>query len=226
MSSVYRMSDMAPEEKPREKLERQGPGELSNHELFAIVMGSGTRREDVLALSRRIIDDYGVEPLSYENDVKKLSEKLDLTKIQACKVIATLELGRRLFGKARRDVYLNCPQDVFSYLSRDGKLEKEVMHGLYVDVKNRLLYDETVFVGTLTYSVAHAREVFKSAVKFSAAGIILVHNHPSGDPSPSKEDIDLTRRLKQVSEIMDIELLDHVIIGNESYRSMKSEGFL
>ncbi len=226
MSKMYNIRDMPPEEKPREKLKKQGPGQLNHHELLAIILGSGTKKEDVLALSRRIIDDYGGEALSYETDVVKLSEKLNLTGIQACKVIAMLELGRRLFGRARRDVFLNCPQDVFSYLSGDGKLEKEVMHGLYVDVKNKLLYDETISVGTLTYSVAHAREVFKSAIRCSAAGIILVHNHPSGDPSPSKDDIDLTRKLKQVSEIMDIALLDHVIIGNERFHSMKSEGLL
>jgi DNA repair protein RadC len=226
MSETYKIKNMKPDEKPREKLERYGTDALRNHELLAIILGRGSRKEDVLALARRIIEDYGEKPLSYETDVKKLSEGLNLTKIQACQIIAVFELGRRSFGKARRDVYLNSPKDVFLYLAGSGKLEKEMMHGLYVDVKNKLLSDVTVSIGTLTYSVAHAREVFKSAIKHSAAGVILVHNHPSGDPSPSKEDINLTRQMKKVSEIIDIELLDHVIIGNESYCSMKSEGLM
>ena len=222
MSKAYKIKDMEPGDKPREKLEKRGTSALANHELLAIILGRGSRKEDVLALARRTIDDYGAGPLSYETDVKKLSEGLRLTKIQACQVIAAFELGRRFFGKARRHVYLNSPRDVYSYLSGSGKLEKEVMHGLYVDVKNKLLGDVTISIGTLTFSVAHAREVFKSAIYYSAAGVILVHNHPSGDPAPSKEDINLTKKLKKVSEIIDIELLDHVIIGNELYFSMKS----
>jgi DNA repair protein RadC len=226
MSKINKIKHMKPSEKPREKLEKQGPSKLKNHELLAIILGRGSKKEDVLALARRIIDDYGEKPLSYERDVKKFSEGLNLTKIQACQVIAALELGRRFFGKARRDVFLNSPREVYSYLAGSGRLEKEVMHGLYVDVKNKLLKDITISIGTLTFSVAHAREVFKSAIQYSAAGVILVHNHPSGDPSPSKEDIDLTKQLKKVSEIIDIELLDHVIIGKETYCSMKSEGLL
>jgi DNA repair protein RadC len=226
MSTTYRLKDLPSGEKPREKLEKYGPSKLKNHELLAIILGRGSRKEDVLSLARRTIDDYGERPLSFETDVGRLSEALRLTKIQACQVIALLELGRRLFGSARREVYLNSPHDVFSYLSGSGKLEKEVMHGLFVDVKNKLLRDETISVGTLTCSVVHAREVFKPAIHYSAAGIILVHNHPSGDPEPSKEDISLTKRMKKVSEIVDIELLDHVIIGKERYYSMKSEGFL
>lgn len=226
MSRSKKLKDLKPGEKPREKLEKLGPSELTNRELLAIILGRGSRNEDVLALASRIIEDYGESPLSHERDVGKLSEGLHLTRIQACQVIAALELGRRLFGKARRDIFLNSPGDVHDYLRGCSKLEKEVMHGLYVDVKNKLIKDETISIGTLTFSVAHAREVFKSAIRYSAAGVILVHNHPSGDPSPSKEDIRLTKQLKQVSEIIDIALLDHVIIGKETYCSMKGEGLL
>jgi DNA repair protein RadC len=226
MSKIYRIKDMNPEEKPREKIEKQGPRALQNHELLAIILGRGSKKEDVLALSRRIIEDYGEKSISHETDVKKFSEALSITKIQACQIIAVFALGRRFFGKARRDVYLNSPRDVFDYLKGTARLEKEVMHGLYVDVKNKLLRDVTISIGTLNYSIAHAREVFKPAIAVSAAGIILAHNHPSGDPAPSKEDVNLTRQMKKVSEIIDIELLDHVIIGNGKYRSMKSEGLL
>lgn len=226
MSKTYKISDLPAEEKPREKLMAHGPSSLKNHELLAIILGRGSRKEGVLSLARRVINDYGVKPLTYENNVEKLSKSLGITKIQACQVIASFELGRRFFGKARKEIYLNSPQDVFNYLANIGKLEKEVMHGLYVDVKNKLIWDEVISIGTVTCSLVHPREVFKPAFENSAVGIILVHNHPSGDPKPSKEDINLTKRLKRVSEHMGIELLDHIILGNEQYVSLKSEGVL
>jgi len=226
MSKVYRLKDIPLEERPRERLIKDGPNTLRSHELIAVVLGKGSKKEDVLSIARRIMNDYGTKALSGEIDVKKLTKTLNLTEIQACQIIAALELGRRLFGKARKEIYLNSPGDVFNYLCNVGNLDKEVMHGLYLDVKNKLLRDEIISVGTVSCSLVHPREVYKPAFTNSAVGVILVHNHPSGDPEPSKEDIALTKRLKKVSEYIDIELLDHIIIGNDDYRSMKSEGII
>jgi DNA repair protein RadC len=226
MEKIYSMKEIPEEERPRERLVKWGPDALKNHELIAIILGKGSRKEDVLSLARRIVDDYGEKQLSFEKDVQHLVDTLNLTTIQACQIIATIELGRRFFGKARKDVFLNSPVDVYHYLKNIGKFEKEVMHGLYLDVKNKLLKDEVISIGTVTCSLVHPREVFKPALSNSAVGVIMVHNHPSGDPEPSKEDIDLTKRIKKVSEYIDIELLDHVIIGENDYRSMKTEGFL
>ncbi|TES92284.1 MAG: JAB domain-containing protein [Candidatus Cloacimonadota bacterium] len=226
MSEAYKMKDIPQEERPRERLIKDGPDTLKNHELIAVILGKGSRKEGVLSIARRIMDDYGTKSLSGEKDVKRLTETLNLTEIQACQIIAALELGRRLFGKARKETFLNSPGDVFSYLTNIGKLEKEVMHGLYLDVKNKLLRDEVISVGTVSCSLVHPREVYKPALIYSAVGVILVHNHPSGDPEPSKEDIALTKRLKKVSEYIDIELLDHIIIGNDDYISMKSKGLI
>lgn len=226
MSRIYKLKELPPEKKPREKLKNHGPEVLKNHELIAIILGRGTRKEDVLSIARRVIDDYGAKSLSYEQSVEKLSAALNLSEIQSCQIIAALELGRRLFGRARKEVYLNSPRDVFEYLSGSGKLEKEVMHGLYLDVKNKLLKDEIISIGTVSCSIVHTRDVFKPAILDSAIGIILVHNHPSGEPEPSTEDIALTKRLKKVAEVMDIELLDHIIIGNNKYYSMKSKGII
>jgi len=226
MNKFYRLKDIPAEERPREKMIKNGPGALRNHELIAVILGKGTRKEGVLSIARRIIDDYGTKSLSGERDVKRLATTLSITEVQACQIIAALELGRRFFGKARKEVYLNSPADVFLYLVNSGKLEKEVMHGLYLDVKNKLIRDEIISIGTVSTSLVHPREVFKPALLNSAVGIILVHNHPSGDPEPSREDIGLTKRLKKVSEYMDIELLDHIIIGNDNYVSMKSKGII
>ncbi|MCK4575947.1 DNA repair protein RadC [candidate division WOR-3 bacterium] len=226
MSKIYRIKDIPQEERPRERLIKNGPDVLKSHELIAIILGKGSKKEDVLSIARRVINDYGEKPLSYEKGVKHLTESLNLTEIQACQIIAALELGRRFFGKSRKEVYLNSPGDVYSYLSNTGKLDKEVMHGLYLDVKNKLLKDEIISIGTVSCSLVHPREVFKPAFVNSSVGVILVHNHPSGDPEPSKEDIALTKRLKKVSEYISIELLDHIVIGDNDYRSMKSEGII
>ncbi len=226
MDKLYRIKNMPKEERPREKLIKQGPDVLRNHELVAIILGKGSRKEGVLSIAKRIMDDYGTKSLSGEKNAKRLSETLHITKIQATQIIACFELGRRFFGKARKDVYLNSPHDVFDYLANIGKLEKEVMHGLYLDVKNKLLKDEIISIGTVTFSIVHPREVFKPAFTNSAVGVILVHNHPSGDIEPSKDDITLTRKLKRVSEYVEIELLDHIIIGNGCYFSMKSDGII
>ena len=220
------MKDIPREKRPRERLIKYGPDVLRNHELVAVILGKGSKKEGVLSIASRIIDNYGIKSLAGEKKVEKLKETLDITEIQASQIIAALELGRRFFGKARKEIYLNSPRDVFMYLANIGKLEKEVMHGLYVDVKNKLMCDEIISVGTVSSTYVHPREVYKPALVNSAVGVILVHNHPSGDPEPSSEDIKLTKRLKKVSEIIDIELLDHIIVGKDDYLSMKSEGIL
>lgn len=226
MDKVYRIKDIPINERPREKLIKNGPGMLKNNELIAIILGKGSRKEDVLSVAKRIMDDYGPKTLSGEQNVMKLVKILNISKIQACQIIAALELGRRLFGKSRKDIFLNSPADVFGYLSNISRLDKEVMHGLYLDVKNKLIWDEVISVGTVSLSIVHPREVFKPAFVHSAVGIILVHNHPSGDPEPSNDDLAITKRLKKVSEYINISLLDHVIIGDNNYISMKSRGLI
>ena len=142
MNKFYKIKDIPQEERPRERLVKYGPDLLRNHELIAIILGKGTKKEDVLSIARRIVDDYGEKQLSFEKDVQHRMDTLNLSTIQACQIIAVFELGRRFFGKARKDVFLNSPQDVYRYLLNIGKLDKEVMHGLYLDVKNKLLKEE------------------------------------------------------------------------------------
>ena len=226
MGKVYKLKDIPAEERPRERMIKDGPDALKNHELIAVILGRGSKKEGVLSIARRVMQDYGTKSLSGEKHVKKLAEALNLSEIKACQIIAALELGRRLFGKAKREIHFNTPRDVYDYLSNISKLDKEVMHGLYLNVKNKLLRDEIISIGTVSCSLVHPREVYKPAFINSAVGVILVHNHPSGDPKPSKEDIAITKRLKKVSEYVEIELLDHIIIGDDDYISMKSEGMI
>lgn len=221
-----KFKDLPPEQKPREKLIKFGPEALKNYELMAIILGKGTKKEDVFSIARKVIDDYGVNSVVSETDVKKLAKIFDLTTLQACQVVASFELGRRFFGKSRKEIYIRSPQDVFEYLRDMGKLIKEHFKGLYLDVKNKLIHSENIFIGTLSSTLIHPREIFNPAIRHSAAGIIVVHNHPSGDAEPSEDDIKVTKKLLETSKILEIELLDHIIIGEDRYTSLKERGIL
>ena len=222
MDESYKLQirDLPEEEKPREKLRRHGPTALRNYELMAVVLGRGSRKEGILELSRRIISQYGNQALFSKGDVEKIEKVLGLSPVQACQLVASFELGKRLFGK-QTEVFLRSPQEVFEYAKDLIRLKKEYLRGLYVDTRNKLVRDEVIAIGTLNASLAHPREIFHPAIESHAAAIILVHNHPSGDPSPSKDDIELTKQIYKASKILDIEILDHVIIGNEKYFSLK-----
>lgn len=222
MSESYelRIRDLSEEEKPREKLRRHGPSALKNYELMAVILGRGTKKEGVLELSQRIMSQYGNQAVFAEGDVEKIEKVLGLSPVQACQVVAAFELGKRLFER-QTDVFLRSPEEVFQYTKDLARLKKEHLRGLYVDTRNKLIRDEVIAIGTLNSSLTHPREVFHPAIESHAAAIILVHNHPSGDPSPSKDDIKLTEQIREVSKILRIDILDHVIIGNERYFSLK-----
>ncbi len=215
-----RIRDLPEGEKPREKLRKHGPSALKNYELMAVILGKGTRREGVLELSRRIMAQYGGQAIFTEGDVGKVEKVLGLSPVQACQVVAAFELGRRMFGR-HSEVFLRSPEEVFEYAKDMARLRKEHLRGLYLDTRNKLIRDEVITIGTLNESLAHPREIFHPAVEVHAAAIILVHNHPSGDPFPSRDDIELTKQILEASKIMEIEVLDHVIIGSKRYYSLK-----
>jgi len=224
MDKSYRLRirDLPEEEKPREKMRKHGPAVLRNYELMAVILGKGTRKEGVLELSQRIMSQYGNQAVFSEGDVEKLEKALGLSPVQACQVVAIFELGKRLFGR-QTDVFLRSPEEVFEYTRDMMRLKKEHLRGLYLDTRNKLIRDEMIAISTLNTSLAHPREIFHPAVEIRAAAIILVHNHPSGDPQPSKEDLQLTQQIYQASKIMEIEVLDHVIIGNNRYCSLREK---
>jgi DNA repair protein RadC len=215
-----RIRDLPEEEKPREKLKKYGPASLKHYELMAVILGKGTRKEGILELSKRIMSQYGDQAVLSKGDVDTLEKVLSLSPVQACQVVATFELGKRLFGRST-EIFLRSPEEVFEYAKDMARLKKEHLRGLYLDTRNKLIRDEVIAIGTLNASLAHPREIFHPAIESHAAGIILVHNHPSGDPSPSEDDIELTMQVHGASKIIDIDLLDHVIIGSKDYRSLK-----
>ncbi len=212
--------DLPEEEKPREKLRKYGPASLRNDELMAVILGKGTRREGILELSKRIMSQYGEQAVFSRGDVNTLEKVLSLSPVQACQVVAAFELGKRMFGRTT-EVFLRSPEEVFEYAKHMARLKKEHLRGLYLDTRNKLIRDEVIAIGTLNASLAHPREIFHPAIESHAAAILLVHNHPSGDPLPSKDDIVLTKQVHEASKIVDIDVLDHVIIGSQSYYSLK-----
>ena len=208
-------------ELPREKLIKSGPSSLKNSELLAIILNNGTRKEKIFDLARRILQEYGPQAVVREDNVEYLMETLELSSVKACQIVACFELGRRFFQDSQNPFTIHTPDDVYHYLEEMYKLKKETLRALYLNTRNQLIHDEVISIGTLNANLVHPREVLKPALEYSAAGLIVVHNHPSGDPEPSYEDIKITRQIYKASKIMAIELLDHIIVGKKRFVSLR-----
>jgi len=226
--SKYKIKTIPIEKRPREKLIQGGPDVLTDAELLAIVLNTGLWKknyyEDVLELSSRILKEYGSRAAIDEKNVEKLIKELEITKVKACQIVACFELGRRFFKKNEEEIYIRDSKDAYNYLKdKIANLRKEQFRGLYLNSRNKLIHDEVISLGTLTTNLVHPREVFQPAVQYSAVAIILAHNHPSGDPEPSEDDIKITQQIVEASKIINIEVLDHIIIGKNKYLSLKDK---
>lgn len=214
-------------ERPREKLIKYGPDALKNSELLAIILNTGYKELNVLELSRMIIKDYGNKAIALEKNVGRLMQALNLPQVKACQIVATFELGRRFFLEDKgRIPTIKGPEDVYKHLSEMKKLQKEHFRGLYLNTRNRLIHDEIISMGTLNLSLIQPREVFRPAIEYSAAALIIAHNHPSGDPEPSEDDIKVTQQIVEVGKLMQIDVLDHVIIGEAKFVSLRERGVI
>lgn len=222
--------DLPPEERPREKLLHQGPGVLSNAELLAVLLRSGTREKSVLRVAEEIlahIKEQGLSAMAHIS-VAELAKIDGVGQVKAATLQAAIELGRRLdIQEAAKIEIINSPEDVARYARPYYRFEqKEHFAVLLLNTKHHIIGMREISVGSLSASVVHPREVFRAAIDFAAAAIILLHNHPSGDPTPSREDISVTQRLVKAGKIMDIPVLDHVVLGRERYASFKKQGLL
>ena len=214
-----RIKDISLDNRPRERLERQGPANLSDAELLAIILQKGTKEENVVDMSNRLISKYGIDKLS-SCSLKELQEIRGIGKAKASQIIALFEFNKRHNLAKQNGKPIRSAKDVFDYCSpKLSGADREQFMILHLDTRNRIIKDEIVSVGTLNSSLIHPREVFKSAIKESANSIILAHNHPSGDPEPSEEDKEITTKLFRAGELLSIKVLDHVIIGNECWYS-------
>jgi DNA repair protein RadC len=211
-------------ERPREKLIKYGPGHLSNSELLAIILRSGKRGENVIELANKILKKFKAENLpgvTYE-ELKTFS---GLGPAKACEIIACFELGKRLLKGKVASLYLK-PEDVWKELKEIREHKKEHFIIFFLDSRNQEIKREIVSVGSLNANLVHPREVFEPAIKNLAAQVILTHNHPSGDPEPSEDDLDINKRLVEAGKILGIEVIDHIIITRNGFLSFKEKGIL
>ncbi|MET3682547.1 DNA repair protein RadC [Alkalibacillus flavidus] len=220
--------DVPASERPRERLMEVGPQYLSNQELIAILIGSGTKGHSSLSLATNVLKHFEGIALLRDASINELTMISGIGTAKAVQLMAALELGKRIHTYKNRDQYVvKSPEDGANFLMEDFRgLQQEHFVALYLNTKNQIIHRQTIFIGSLNSSIVHPREVFKEAIKRSAASIICAHNHPSGDPSPSNEDIQVTRRLYESGKVIGIDLLDHLVIGDEKFTSMKEKGYL
>ncbi len=219
------------DERPRERLLRFGASELSTAQLLAIILRTGGKNKSAIELARELLIHF--DNLKEIEDAS-IAEFVKLKGIGAAKIAqikAAFELGRRLITKERRNIsqhpcFRNSSQVYDYYMPKFYGLKKERFLCTLLDVKNRVFKETIISEGTLTSSLVHPREVFRYAIKEAAASVLFVHNHPSGDPSPSRDDIDITKRLVETGKIIGINVLDHVIIGDSRYLSLIESGYL
>jgi DNA repair protein RadC len=227
--TAYRVTirELPEEIRPRERLWREGPGALTETELLAVILRTGSQEGSVLDLAAYLLGVFGGLPGIARAAFEELSAVKGVGPAKAAQLMAAVELGRRLSASAGFRPKVTTPEDAAHLvLAQMRHLDREEFRVILLDTKNQVLKVETVAVGGLNSSGVEPREVFKSAVRQSAAAVILVHNHPSGDPTPSREDVALTRRLLQAGELLGIEILDHLIIGDNKYVSLKAEQLL
>jgi len=219
--------DVNIEDRPRERLLRQGAESLSNQELLAILLRTGTKEESVLVLANRVLNVFERLHHLKHATIEEMMAIKGIGEVKAIQLMAAVELGRRLAQKHNDEKFtIRSPQDAATYLMPDmTSLNQEHFVVLFLNIKNQIIHKQTIFIGSLNASIVHPREIFREAVKRSAASIICAHNHPSGVPTPSTEDIEVTKRIVEAGYIIGIELIDHVIIGDHQYISLKEKGY-
>ncbi len=228
MTESGKMKRLQPEERPREKLLASGEKSLSDAELLAVILGKGTRETDALQLAEQLLLHFqGLRNLN-DASIEELTHSASgIGQTKALQIKAALELGRRLGSQPLQRKVLRSPEDVRDLLMEEMRyLDREHVRVLLLDQKSNLLGMEEISVGGLSFSLIHPREVFKTAIRRSCAGLILVHNHPSGDPSPSQEDIRVTQQMMKAGELLGIEVSDHIIFGDGKYYSLKAWGYM
>lgn len=227
-SSSIMIKDVPKEDRPRERLLKIGASHLSNQELLAILIGSGTKNESVMALSNRVLMHFEGLNLLKDATIEELTAIKGIGKAKGVLLLSALELGKRMSQFKPEDRYIvRSPEDGADYIMEEMRsLNQEHFVVLFLNTKNQIIHRQTIFIGSLNASIVHPREVYREAVKRSAASIICAHNHPSGDPSPSQEDIHVTRRLVESGKMIGIELLDHLVIGDRKFISLKEKGYL
>ncbi|MQY81973.1 MAG: DNA repair protein RadC [Dehalococcoidia bacterium] len=227
MKKSFTIHDLPVSERPRERLQKFGAEALSAQEILAVILGRGISGESVMVTAQRLLSQFGSLKGIADASLEELSKVRGIGLAKAAQIRAAFELTSRLEGyqdSGKRET-AKTPEDVVALVrSRLKGKKKEYFLALLLDTRNQLIRVAEISVGSLDSSIVHPREVFKEAVAASAASVIFAHNHPSGDPEASEDDLNLTKRLAEAGEIMGIDVLDHIIIGEQKYLSLKREG--
>lgn len=224
------MKEMLENERPYEKCERFGAGSLSDAELLAVLLRTGTKGENALELSKRILYTIGENDLLsiHQYSIEQLKQIKGVGKVKAVQISCISELAKRLAkAKANDKLEFTCPASIAQYYMEDMRHERqEIMKLLMLNSKTHLIGETNISKGTVNASLITPRELYIEALQKNAVSIIILHNHPSGDPTPSEEDIIITARIREAGDLIGINLLDHVIIGNNCYTSFYESGLL
>lgn len=224
-----RITDWPENERPREKLLAKGSESLSSAELIAILLGTGTGKTTAVDLGKNLIKKFGTIENMSQASIKELTEIPGIGPAKAISLMAAFQLSRNMHKEvAEKDfIYFKQPSDVAKiFIPMFGHEKKEMFAIALMDTAGKYMCTEKISVGTLNASLVHAREIFKPAIKHSAASIILVHNHPSGQLNPSAEDLKITKQIVEAGRLLDINVHDHLIITKDSYISLKEEGYI
>ncbi len=220
------VKELPRDERPRERLRQYGAGMLTNAELLAVILNTGTRGESVIDLAQRLLVEHGGLVGLARADFETLRRAHGLGEAKAAKLKAALELGRRLaLAQPEERPTIRTPEDAYAVAGAEmAALEQEHLRVLLLDTKNRVLRTVTVSQGNVSGAQVRVAEVFKDAIRHNAPAVILLHNHPSGDPTPSRADIALTASVVQAGELLGIEVVDHLVIGQGDFRSLRRLG--
>lgn len=216
-------------DKPRERLYQYGSENLSDEELISIILKTGTKGISVKEVSLKLLENVGDIRRLKDIGINTLMGINGIGRVKAIEIKAAIELGRRIYIENNKlsGVILNNSLKIYEYFKElVGNKKQEYFYTVYVDTKGRYIDKKCLFVGTINNSIIHPREIFKEAYLLSANGIICIHNHPSGDPTPSKEDMMITRKIKEIAVIHGIRLVDHIIVGIDSYYSFYEDNKL
>lgn len=224
----YAIKELPIELRPRERLITLGVETLPTSELLAIIIGSGNKEESAINLAHRLLNRPGGLGWLASASVEEIQEVRGVGPAKACQIKAALELAKRMTALGGESMpVIRSPQDIAALVMEEMRLlDREHFKTISVNTKNQVLAIETVSIGSLNSSIVHPREVFKNPLKRSAAAIVLVHNHPSGDPTPSSEDVAVTGRLVEGGKILGMEILDHIVIGDKKYVSLREKNMM
>lgn len=223
---TYRITDLAASDRPRERLAKFGAGQLTNAELLAILLRVGVSGENAVQVGARLYKEFGGFTGLHRAPFDEVCSQRGIGPAKAAQLKAAIEIGYRMSREIREDhPVVHSPQDAFDLIGHEmSALEQEEMRIMLLDTRNRVMDTVEVYKGSLNSSQVRIGELFKAAIRRSAASIIAVHNHPSGDPTPSPDDIAVTRAIVQAGKLLDIDVLDHLVIGTGRFVSMKERG--